>query len=136
MKPTEVKRALDAAIKAAEQAGAIMRQNLRSAKRVNEEHLHDIKLELDVRCQALIEELQGSQSPTRANVEYRRSTASPAESFESLRQSVQFVAGVGPRRGELLRRFAIPTVEDLLYHLPFRRKWISPLEQREPPATR
>ena len=72
------------------------------------------------RCQALIEELQGSQSPTRANVEYRRSTASPAESFESLRQSVQFVAGVGPRRGELLRRFAIPTVEDLLYHLPFR----------------
>ena len=33
---------------------------------------------------------------------------------------MQFAKDVGPRRGELLRKFGIETVEDLLYHLPFR----------------
>jgi len=46
--------ALAAAVDAARQAGDLMRRNLRRAKQVNESHQHDIKLELDVRCQRLI----------------------------------------------------------------------------------
>ena len=33
---------------------------------------------------------------------------------------VQFVKGVGPRRAELLEKSGIRTVDDFLYHLPFR----------------
>ena len=46
--------ALAAAVDAAHQAGTLMKLHLRRAKRVNESHQHDIKLELDVRCQRLI----------------------------------------------------------------------------------
>ncbi|MEY2787733.1 MAG: hypothetical protein RLZZ34_876 [Verrucomicrobiota bacterium] len=46
--------ALAAAVDAAHQAGTLMKLHLRRAKRVNESHQHDIKLELDVRCQKLI----------------------------------------------------------------------------------
>jgi myo-inositol-1(or 4)-monophosphatase len=45
---------LAAATDAAQAAGAVMRANLDRPKRVNEAHQHDIKLELDVRCQRLI----------------------------------------------------------------------------------
>ena len=37
-----------------------------------------------------------------------------------LKKPVQFVKGVGPRRAEQLARLGIGTVEDLLYHIPFR----------------
>jgi ATP-dependent DNA helicase RecG len=37
-----------------------------------------------------------------------------------LKKPVQFVKGVGPRRAEQLARLGIATVEDLLYHIPFR----------------
>src|ERR1051325_8629734 len=49
------KRALRAAIDAAHAAGALMRRNLSLPKKINSSELHDIKLELDVRCQKLIE---------------------------------------------------------------------------------
>jgi len=55
MKNSEFKRALTVAIKAARAAGRVMRKNLRAANKINEESQHDIKLELDVRCQKLIE---------------------------------------------------------------------------------
>jgi myo-inositol-1(or 4)-monophosphatase len=55
MKHTELRGALESAVKSARLAGALMRKNFHSVKRVNEEHQHDIKLELDVRCQRLIE---------------------------------------------------------------------------------
>jgi myo-inositol-1(or 4)-monophosphatase len=55
MKLAAKKRALACAVKAARAAGSLMRRNLGSVKRVNEETQHDIKLELDVRCQKLIE---------------------------------------------------------------------------------
>jgi myo-inositol-1(or 4)-monophosphatase len=48
-------KALEAAIEAARTAGAVMRKNLRLTKRINSAQQHDIKLELDVRCQKLIE---------------------------------------------------------------------------------
>ena len=57
MNKSELKRALVAAIKAARAAGLVMRKNLHAPKRVNEESQHDIKLELDVRCQKLIERM-------------------------------------------------------------------------------
>ena len=48
---------LDAAIKAARAAGALVRENFGRPLKVNVEEAHDIKLELDVRSQALITEL-------------------------------------------------------------------------------
>jgi myo-inositol-1(or 4)-monophosphatase len=63
MKKSEQTRALGAAIVAARAAGKLMRQNLRSAKLVNSATQHDIKLELDVRCQKLIERKLGATFP-------------------------------------------------------------------------
>ena len=50
-----LKRALAVAVAAAKDAGALMRKNWRSPKVVNQATQYDIKLELDVRCQKLIE---------------------------------------------------------------------------------
>jgi myo-inositol-1(or 4)-monophosphatase len=55
MNKSEQQKALTAAVRAARAAGKLMRQNLRAAKIVNLATAHDIKLELDVRCQKLIE---------------------------------------------------------------------------------
>lgn len=55
MKPAELRQALRLATDAARAAGAVIRSNLRSPKRVHLATQHDIKLELDVRCQRLIE---------------------------------------------------------------------------------
>ena len=50
-----LKNAQDQAIKAALSAGKLMRKNLATVKRAHAVTQHDIKLELDVRCQDLIE---------------------------------------------------------------------------------
>ncbi len=55
MNPTQLRHALDAADAAARSVGALMVRNLHATKRVNLATQHDIKLELDVRCQRLIE---------------------------------------------------------------------------------
>lgn len=55
MTRSELDRALAAATTAARAAGALMRRTFHSTKKINEESRHDIKLELDVRCQRLIE---------------------------------------------------------------------------------
>lgn len=55
MKQAEYRRALKSAIAAARGAGALMRKNLAATKKVNLRASHDIKLDLDVRCQKLIE---------------------------------------------------------------------------------
>jgi len=57
MKTVSTKPALAAAVKAARAAGKIMRDNWHLPKRVNSAEAHDIKLELDVRCQKLIEKI-------------------------------------------------------------------------------
>ena len=55
MTTTETKRVLATAVTAARAAGKMMRANLNKAKKINEASQHDIKLELDVRCQKRIE---------------------------------------------------------------------------------
>jgi myo-inositol-1(or 4)-monophosphatase len=54
MKTVPLKPALAAAVQAARAAGQLMRANWHLPKRVNAVDVHDIKLELDVRCQKLI----------------------------------------------------------------------------------
>jgi myo-inositol-1(or 4)-monophosphatase len=63
MKLREQQRALQCAVGAARAAGALMRKNLRLEKKVNSATLHDIKLDLDVRCQKLIERQLRRQFP-------------------------------------------------------------------------
>src|SRR5262245_48291024 len=53
----EHQRALDCAITAAKAAGRLMRQHSHSVKKITQSTQHDIKLELDVRCQKLIEKI-------------------------------------------------------------------------------
>jgi myo-inositol-1(or 4)-monophosphatase len=55
MDTVPLNKALASAIDAAKAAGAVMRKNLNAEKKANEITAHDIKLELDVRCQKLIE---------------------------------------------------------------------------------
>jgi myo-inositol-1(or 4)-monophosphatase len=57
MKPPELSKdlALACAVRAARQAGSLMRRNDTLVKKINQQSQHDIKLELDVRCQKLIE---------------------------------------------------------------------------------
>jgi myo-inositol-1(or 4)-monophosphatase len=57
MTKVEQQRALKVATLAARQAGRLMRENLAVIKRINETTSHDIKLELDVLCQDLIDRL-------------------------------------------------------------------------------
>jgi myo-inositol-1(or 4)-monophosphatase len=57
---------LDVAIKAARAAGALVRENFGRPLKVNVEEAHDIKLELDVRSQALITELLLEKFPEHA----------------------------------------------------------------------
>ena len=42
------------------------------------------------------------------------------ECLRALRTPIQFLKGVGPKRAAQLEAFGLLTVEDLLYHLPFR----------------
>jgi myo-inositol-1(or 4)-monophosphatase len=63
MKPVSHKAALAASIKAARAAGKIMRDNWHRPKKVNAAEAHDIKLELDVRCQKLIEKILAAAFP-------------------------------------------------------------------------
>jgi myo-inositol-1(or 4)-monophosphatase len=55
MKSPEIQKALACAVRAARQAGSLMRRNETLVKKINQQSQHDIKLELDVRCQKLIE---------------------------------------------------------------------------------
>ena len=59
MKPVKqlnLKQAQAESVRAAQAVGALMRRNLHASKRANSVTQHDIKLELDVRSQALIEQ--------------------------------------------------------------------------------
>ena len=55
MKASKLNKALAAAVEAARLAGSLMRRNRAAAKIINSQTRHDIKLDLDVRCQKIIE---------------------------------------------------------------------------------
>lgn len=55
--------ALACAVRAAKAAGALMLKNRWAAKKINSETQHDIKLELDVRCQKTIERILRKEYP-------------------------------------------------------------------------
>src|SRR5437763_2518114 len=59
----QVHQAQNRAVQAARAVGELMRQNLRATKRINSATQHDIKLELDVRSQKLIEKTLRSAYP-------------------------------------------------------------------------
>ena len=61
--PVNLNKTLAVAVLAAKAAGAIMRKNLRQEKKANEVTSHDIKLELDVLCQKLIEKKLAAAFP-------------------------------------------------------------------------
>jgi myo-inositol-1(or 4)-monophosphatase len=63
MKPSEQKRALNVAVKAAKAVGALMKKNFHLPKKVNETAQFDIKLELDVKAQQLIEKKLAAAFP-------------------------------------------------------------------------
>ncbi len=63
MKKISLNKSLAAAVKAARAAGKIMRDNWHLPKRVNSAEAHDIKLELDVRCQKLITKILHTAFP-------------------------------------------------------------------------
>ena len=63
MKTVPLKSARAVAIKAARAAGKVMHANWHKPKRVNSAEAHDIKLELDVQCQALIEKILATAFP-------------------------------------------------------------------------
>jgi myo-inositol-1(or 4)-monophosphatase len=63
MKPVSLTSALNVSIKAARAAGKVMRDNWYAPKKINSDEAHDIKLELDVRCQALIEKILAATFP-------------------------------------------------------------------------
>jgi myo-inositol-1(or 4)-monophosphatase len=63
MKTVSQKSALITAVRAARAAGQVMRANWHRPKRIKLASAHDIKLELDVRCQKLIERILRSAFP-------------------------------------------------------------------------
>jgi len=82
------------------------------------------------RCRMELAALENALACSTAPVEYRRFTGNIAESLALLERPVQFAKGVGPHRANDLRRMGIETIEDLLYHLPFRyedRRVVTPI---------
>jgi myo-inositol-1(or 4)-monophosphatase len=78
----DLRPAQTAAVRAAESVGALMRRELHAPKRADSVTQHDIKLELDVRCQGMIEKALRRSFPSvallgeegiagRADAEYR-----------------------------------------------------------------
>jgi len=76
----------------------------------------------------------GPRAPTSWD-DYRPSGASIEAGLAALRGGVAAIRAVGPKRAAELGRFGLETVEDVLYHLPFRyedRRLRTPLRALRP----
>ena len=73
---------LEVAIKAARAAGALVRENFGQPLKVNVEEAHDLKLELDVRTQALITELLLEKFPDHAILGEEGNAENTSTAFE------------------------------------------------------
>lgn len=60
------------------------------------------------------------ENPANKPPAYQRTYFSPRDCLPALSTSVRFLKGVGPKRAAQLESLGLKTVEDLLYHLPFR----------------
>ena len=58
--------------------------------------------------------------PNKNNSFHRSTDISIRQSLRALRTPIRFLKGVGPKRAAQLEGLGLGTVEDLLYHLPFR----------------
>src|SRR5262249_58992144 len=72
------------------------------------------------RAHALLPRLRDAETAPPPWSEYRPSPSPAAAALEPLARSVDAIHGVGPQRAAQLARFGLRTVEDVLYHLPFR----------------
>jgi len=72
------------------------------------------------RAHALLPHLRDASAAPPPWAEYHATSAPVAGALAALAQGVESIRAVGPKRGEELRRFGLSTVEDVLYHLPFR----------------
>ena len=108
----------DAAIRAAlAEIGALL-DRLESAGRDSEGR--EAAVTAVHRMLELLATLRGAPAAVAARPSYARSAEPAAAQLEGLRTSVQFVKGVGPKRAEQLAKLGLATVDDLLFHLPFR----------------
>src|SRR5213594_1406617 len=91
-------KALLSAVAAARAAGELMRANFRSAKKINEATQHDIKLELDVRCQKLIEKTLRKAFPSVAVLGEEGTLGDPESEFrwvvDPIDGTVNFTYGI------------------------------------------
>ncbi|MBI2358062.1 MAG: ATP-dependent DNA helicase RecG [Deltaproteobacteria bacterium] len=55
-----------------------------------------------------------------ANNAYASASVPPKECLKAISTPLRFLKGVGPKRAALLETLGLKTVENLLYHLPFR----------------
>ena len=86
--------------------------------------------ELFRRAHALLPLLRDAAAAPTPWSDYRPSTAPLAAALESLARPIDSIHGVGPQRAAQLARFGLRSVEDVLYHLPFRyedRRALRPL---------
>ncbi len=74
------------------------------------------------RAHALLPSLRAASAtaPVAQWAEYQAGAGSVELALAALGQPVSTVRSVGPKRATELQRFGLKTVEDLLYHLPFR----------------
>ncbi len=73
------------------------------------------------RLLALVGMLKSAPAPAAPALRpYRGSAEAVPAQIEGLKTPVQFVKGVGPKRAEQLATLGLTTVDDLLFHLPFR----------------
>jgi ATP-dependent DNA helicase RecG len=82
------------------------------------------------RAHALLPELRGPESAGGEWAEYRPGPVPVAAGLAMLARPVAALRAVGPKRAADLARFGLASVEDVLYHLPFRyedRRALAPL---------
>lgn len=93
-----LKQALSASVRAAREVGVLLRRNLSAAKRANEVTQHDIKLELDVRSQNLIQKTLHRAFPRTALLGEEGVTGDPGAStrwvVDPIDGTVNFAYGI------------------------------------------
>ena len=126
MKTAQLQQALATAVTAARAAGKMMRDNLGETKKINEATQHDIKLELDVRCQKRIERELRKAFPTIPVLGEEGILGDPGE-------SVRWV--VDPIDGTVNFSYGIPHAcvsIALQRQLPSSRKRATTIQSRNP----